>query len=163
MQGVRRLRAFVAASGLLIAAAGCHDGDSQEKNVTTDEAASSVGRDEGRAGKISAQTAIQQVRTLAENGNLSATIHQPYTETHTERTACGEAELVYDRNTFPQDPERWLCKSPTGTMPYYKHTTIEETKCCRTMQVGSGVILRPPRCVCGSQRGTPRRFPGRIA
>lgn len=135
MQGVLRLMAFAAASGSLIAVAGCHDRNSQDKNVTTDEATSSVGRDESRAGKISAQAAIQRVKRLAENGKLNATVHQSYTETRTERTICGEAELVYDRNTFPQDPERWLCKSPTGRMPYYKYATIEATKCCHTKQV----------------------------
>jgi len=67
---------------------------------------------------MTAETAIKLVKTLAEDGNLRATVVQTYTETHFERSACGKAELVYDRNTFREKPERWLCKSKTGTMPF---------------------------------------------
>lgn len=135
MQGVCRLVAIPAAGWLLANVAACHDRDSQDEAVSRVEAMSSVEPDDSGADEISAEAAVQLIKAQALNGGLRAMVRQPYTITRVDRTACGEAELVYDRNTYPQGSDLRLCKSAKGGAPYYKYTTKEETKCCRTVQV----------------------------
>ena len=135
MQGVCRLVAIPAAGRLLANVAACHDRDSQDKAVSGVEATSTVEPDDSGADEISAEAAVQLIKAQALKGGLRAMVRQPYTVTRVERTACGEAELVYDRNNYPPDSDLRLCKSTNGGAPYYKYTTEEESKCCRAVQV----------------------------
>jgi hypothetical protein len=134
MKRVRRLMATITAIWMLAAIAACRDQASKNTTTSAKETALSAGRTDS-ADEMTAEHAIKLVKALAKDGNLRATLNLSYTKTRTERTPCGDAELVYDSNTHPQNPELWLCKSVTGKPPFYKTTTVDEETCCRTRQV----------------------------
>ena len=89
----------------------------------------------GASADMTAQDAIDVVKSQVDSGTLKDIVSQPYTVTGSARVECSQGEVAQQQSLYPDNPELRQCKSPNGYPPYFKTMPTNQTQCCQTKLV----------------------------